>query len=255
MSKVIEQRQTSFMLTFATQLRAILATAVAVPFTFCMCFIVIAAGSVGQPRQATVLMRLWSAAVLWLFQIRVEATGVERLPEQGGGIIVFNHQSHFDIPAMMLSTAASIRFGAKIELFKIPFFGGAMRAVGTLPIARESRSEVLRTYQEAKARFNENTIFVLAPEGTRQAEPQLGRFKKGPFSFAISAQVPLIPVVIKGAYEVLPKKNLLVNVGAWSRTIRIHYLPAVETKELTQADVEGLLTTVRADMDTVFRRL
>src|SRR5690606_17085370 len=110
-------------------------------------------------------------------------------------------------------TEKHIRFGAKIELFKIPFFGRAMRAVGTLPIARENRAGVFKIYKEAERQFSRDVIFVLAPEGTRQKEPRIGRFKKGPFIFAINARVPIIPAVLRGAHEVLPKKSLLVNVG------------------------------------------
>ena len=235
-----------------TYVRAVLSTLFCIAFTLFMSIFVITAGQVGCARLATKFMRFWSQMVLWVFNVRVNATGLGNLPASGGAIMVFNHQSHFDIPVLMLSTKQSIRFGAKIELFKIPMFGLAMRAVGTLPIARDNRNEVLRIYKMAATRFKENTIFVLAPEGTRQSEPKLGKFKKGPVFFALGAQVPIIPAVIKGAGSVLPKGGIAVNVGKWSRTVSVEYLPPIQTLGLGPENADRLTQEARESMNAVF---
>lgn len=248
------EKPASLFVTIVTQIRAVIASIAAVLFTILMSLVVIITGVTGRTGLVTFFIRVWARFVLLIFGIRIEVRGTENLPNQGGGIIVFNHQSHLDIPAIMLSNDRDIRFGAKIELFKIPFFGPAMRAVGTLPIARSNRSEVLRIYQEAASRFKKNIIFVLAPEGTRQSEPVIGRFKTGPFHFAISAQVPIIPAVIKGAYQVLPKERLGINVGRWTRTIAIEYLPQIPTAGLVIEDVGSLMERSRNQMVEVYGR-
>src|SRR5205823_2559565 len=158
----------------------------------------------------------------------------------------FNHQSHVDIPSIHSTIRRRLRFGAKIELFKIPIFGAAIRAAGVLPIARANRDEVYRVYRQAAAKLAAGWSFILAPEGTRQREPRIGPFKRGPFVFAIDAQVPLVPIVLKGTFDVLPKSSRLVNVGAWSRTVTLHALPPVETKGLGRDDVTRLMDEVRA---------
>lgn len=127
-----------------TRVRSAFGIAFSIPYTILCSFFVISAGLLGLDRLATTFIRAWSGPLLWVFGIRVIGQGDENIPAKGGGIIVFNHQSLFDIPALTSSTPKKIRFGAKIELFKIPFFGAAMRAVGTLPIARNNRNEVLR---------------------------------------------------------------------------------------------------------------
>lgn len=238
-----------------TQIRSAFGIAFMIPFTLLASVICIALGAMKQTASATAVMRVWGNVALGLFGITCEVTGEERLPASGGGIVVFNHQSLFDIPVLMQSTLKHIRFGAKIELFSIPFFGAAMRAVGTLPIARENRSQVMRIYKEAEARFAENLLFVLAPEGTRQKEPQIGRFKKGPFLFAINAGVPLIPVVIKGTHAVLPKKSLSINVGRRTRTIHVEYLPPVPTTGLDPRKIEEVLEPIREKMVETYARL
>ena len=238
-----------------TRLRSLLGIAFVVPFTAVLSTVTILSSFLGVQRIPTEIMRFWARWTLFVFGIKVQISGEENLPEAGGGIVTFNHQSHFDIPVLMRSTRKHIRFGAKIELFKIPFFGPAMRSVGTLPIARDNRAEVMRIYKDAEARFKNNTLFVLAPEGTRQVEPQIGKFKKGPFNFALNAGVPIIPVVIKGAHAVLPKKSLTVNVGRLSRTIYVRYLPPIVTKGLGPEALETVLEKARAAMTESYANL
>ena len=235
-----------------TRIRSLFGFLFCVIYTAVMSFFICSAGFAGRTHLATFFMRRWSLMVLRVFGIHVVSLGTENIPKRGGGILLFNHQSHFDIPALMLSTPSNIRFGAKIELYRVPFFCAAMKAVGTLPIARDNRAEVFRIYKEAEKRFEQNIIFALAPEGTRQKQPFIGRFKKGPFAFALNAQVPLIPVVIRGAYDVLPKGAIGINVGRIKRTIQVCYLPRIETKGLGIDQLENLLKRAHLEMTAVF---
>ncbi len=176
-------------------------------------------------------LKWWGVISCKMFGVQVKVMGLENIPP-GGGVYLFNHTSFFDIFAMV-GYLPSVRFGAKIELFKIPVFGWAMRRVGILPIARRNREEVFKTYKEAEARLQAGEHIALAPEGTRQAEEKLGQFKAGPFVFAIRAQVPIIPIVIKKASHILPKHSYFPNLGTWSRQIQIWILPAIETRNIS----------------------
>lgn len=238
-----------------TYIRAYMMAVVNVLATFVFSTLVFIFGFLDQQSVATWLIRGWASVLLGSFGVRVEVSGEENLPAQGGGILVFNHQSHLDIPAICRATHKQVRFGAKAELFKIPVFGPAMRAIGTLRITRDNRNEVLRIYKEASVRFAQNILFVLAPEGTRQREPRIGRFKKGPFVFAIGAGVPLIPVVIKGAYEVLPPDTVLVNLGKWRRTIRVQFLPAIASGTYTNETLDQFTQTTHMKMTEAFAAL
>jgi 1-acyl-sn-glycerol-3-phosphate acyltransferase len=238
-----------------TRARSLLGIVIGVLFTASCSCVVMLAGVARQTETATRMMRWWARASLWLFGIDVNVRGEERLPNAGGAIVVFNHQSHFDIPVIMAATAKNIRFGAKVELFRIPFFGHAMRAVGTLPTARDNREEVMKIYELAEQRFAENVIFVLAPEGTRQTEPHIGRFKKGPFIFAAKARVPVVPAVLTGAIEVLPKHSLHVNVGAWKRTVAIEFMPPVAISRSVAENSEQMsiqIESIHDQMSSVY---
>ncbi|MBN8541396.1 MAG: 1-acyl-sn-glycerol-3-phosphate acyltransferase [Deltaproteobacteria bacterium] len=245
----------------ATVLRALIGIVLLPPWTVFVSVTVILLGALGRIDQVTYWMATWSKAVLWFYGVDVIHDGLEKIPAQGGAILLFNHQSHFDVPAVTAYSGRRLRYGAKIELFRIPFFGPAIRASGCLPIARDNRTEVLRIYDEAAARFKEGVVFALAPEGTRQAKPVLGNFKKGPFIFAVKSKVPVVPVVIEGADRVLPKGDLLVNIGQWRRTIRVRGLdplyPAVvgESEPLVNSAVTDLLERSRTEFEKSYLEL
>src|SRR5690606_10302576 len=119
------------------------------------------------------------------FGVRLTVEGLENLPAEGC-IMVFNHSSHFDIFALAAGITKSSRFGAKIELFKIPVFNWAMRTVEVLPIRRRQRDQVLKLYEDSVPRVHSGESFYLAGEGSRQPTDQVGeKFKSGPFIFAI----------------------------------------------------------------------
>lgn len=170
----------------------------------------------------------WARMVCWLYNVKVVVQNPEKIPADGC-VLLFNHSSFFDIFALA-AARPEIRFGAKLELFSIPFFGPAMRRAGTLPITRNNREETLRVYAQAKGRFATGQKFALSPEGGRFHGENLFPFKAGPFLFAMSSEVDLCPVIIHNAYEALPKGSIFANSDRWTRTIVLEVLPPISTK-------------------------
>lgn len=198
---------------------------------------------------------LWVKPILWLSGTKLTVRGQENWPSGRGFLVTFNHTSWVDILVLAAGLPGVPRFGAKIELYSIPLFGRAMRNVGMLPIERHNRNKVLQLYREAGERAANGEFFALAPEGTRQADLSLGRFKQGPFLFAIGAQIPIVPVVIAGAREVMPKASWLLNPYCWRRQVLMEILPPVDTAGLNEEQVPRLQEQVRQAMDVVYTRL
>lgn len=194
-----------------------------------------------------VVIRSWSRFILFLFNIQVRVLGLENLTNTNS-VFIFNHTSNFDILALMSGIPRSLRFGAKAELFKIPFFGLCMSRFGMLRIYRGQREKVLRLYQESLKNLHPELQFILAPEGSRQETEKLGEFKSGPFILAISGQLPIVPVVIKGAYQVMTKKDWLPNTSRWATTIDIHILPAISTESFSMETRKELQNLAREMM-------
>src|SRR5258708_7818631 len=198
------------------------------------------------------LIHYWAYYGVKFYGIEVQAFGRENLPRGGkGALLVFNHQSHFDILAIHRVADITLRFGAKIELFKIPLFGRSMRIAGALPIVRDNRVEVFKVYKESEGRIAKGDSFVLAPEGTRQPTPKVGVFKKGPFMFAVNAKAQIVPTVVVGSLEVLSKKSLLPNVGQMKRVIEVHFMKPVDTAG-RESEVPALTNEVQALMSALF---
>lgn len=196
------------------------------------------------------VMRAWGHDSCAMFGVKVRVEGLENVPREGC-LFVFNHASLFDIFALA-AALPSMRFGAKIELFKIPVFGFALRRLGTLPIDRARRERVFEVYKAAQERMKNGERFALAPEGTRQHEERLGEFKSGPFVFAINTGAPIVPVVIKNAAQILPKHHLFPNWGVWEREILVKVLPPIATTGLKMDDRPILQQTVRQAMQPFF---
>jgi len=190
---------------------------------------------------------IWAKWFLDLANIEVVVEGAENSPGEGS-LILFNHMSFMDILVLYAYMPFSFRFGAKIELFSIPVFGTAMRRAGVLPITRHNRGQVLKIYEESIARVKNGESFALAPEGTRQNDPVLGRFKQGPFIFAIQAQMPIVPAVLAGAHLIQGKGRMLINVGAWKRKVYLKILPPISTKGLTLDNLPELQEKTRNAM-------
>ena len=131
---------------FAT-IRAILFILFLVPFTILWVLLALA----GLPffnilKWGNFISYYWNRIVLFLSGVEVVSGGVEHLPKEGC-LFVFNHRSYYDVPGLGIAFKKTFRYGAKSELFKIPFFGWALKWFGTLPIHRGNREKVLRLHE------------------------------------------------------------------------------------------------------------
>jgi 1-acyl-sn-glycerol-3-phosphate acyltransferase len=147
--------------------------------------------------------RNWGRTELWAAGVRMHVTGLEHVSQTSPQIFVANHQSIFDIFAILAHVPASVRFVAKNELGRIPFFAQAMRAAGHVFIDRNDRLGATESMRLAGIRMKRDRLSLgLFPEGTRSQTGRLGKFKKGTFGLAIETQVPIVPLAVDGGYRV-----------------------------------------------------
>lgn len=218
--------------------------------------LVIGCGMVLRRRDwADFLVHTWGKWNLFFYNITVDVQGEQNIPNEGC-LFLFNHSSHFDIIVLAAVMNKPAHFGAKVELFRIPLFGHALRALGSLPIMRTERDRVFKLYDESIRRVHNGEQFFLAAEGTRQPTPGVGeKFKAGPFVFALNGQFPIVPVVIRGAAEILPKKKLLACTQTWASNVKVSFLPPISTKGLTLDDRQTLINQTRNLMTTTYSSL
>jgi 1-acyl-sn-glycerol-3-phosphate acyltransferase len=194
--------------------------------------------------------RWWAGAILKAAGTKVVVHGAERLVPGEPHIFVSNHVSWFDV-LVLVRTLPQYSFVAKAELFRVPLFGSAARAVGTIPIERENRKSAFQSYEEAAVRIRSGRNVVVYPEGTRGTSYPLRPFKKGPFVLAIAAGVPVIPTIVHGTIEVNPRGTLRARPGR----VDVHLLDPVASAGLTYDDRDALTRAVYERMAEGLRRL
>src|SRR6478609_7181268 len=158
----------------------------------------------------------WSKRLLEQAKVSIRVSGVEnalgatRLAIPGAGksfVVMSNHQSLYDIPALYQALPLRLRMVAKTELFRIPIWAQAMRAAGFVELDRSVRERAIESLERAKLALDRGTSIWIAPEGTRSRDGSLGAFKHGGFHLALGAGAPILPVTIDGTRLILPAKG------------------------------------------------
>lgn len=153
--------------------------------------------------------QLWTWLVLRLGGITLRVHGDENIDPQQAYIFMVNHQSNVDIPVLVQALARfQLRWIAKKELLRVPFFGWAMWATKHITVDRADPADAVKSLERAKEKIAAGISVVVFPEGTRSHDGRLLRFKKGGFLLAVKAQTPIVPVTINGSGAILPS-------GAW----------------------------------------
>ena len=170
--------------------------------------------SILNTRLARYIAHLWCMHLLCLCGVRVRTIGAEKISRNERYVFIANHQSFFDIPTLYAGLPFSLSFIAKKELFFIPFFGWGIAAIGHIWIDRENARMARKSITRAIGKLRRQRIsLVLFPEGTRSITGEVGEFRRGSFTLAIEAGVPVVPVSILGTRNILPKKSLFFRPG------------------------------------------
>jgi 1-acyl-sn-glycerol-3-phosphate acyltransferase len=187
--------------------------------------------------------RWYGRTTLWACGVRLHATFEEDL-SKGNFILMPNHQSLFDIPALLATLPGETRFLAKQSLFRIPVWGWALRTGGFIPVDRSDRSRAGETFKTAIQGLDEGVSILLFPEETRTPDGSLQEFKRGGFLMALRSGLPVVPVGIDGTYRVRRKGTFLIRPG----TVAVHYGGALSPEGLSLKDKRGLMESVRTEV-------
>jgi 1-acyl-sn-glycerol-3-phosphate acyltransferase len=160
------------------------------------------------------LVRFWAKGNLWVCGVKVRGHGLERLTPATAYLFMSNHQSQFDILALMsVLDAFQLRWVAKKELRKVPVLGLCMQRTHQILVDRESRAQAVATIRRIKELLNAGISVLFFPEGTRSKDGNLLPFKPGGFAVAVETGVPVVPVTVNGSQAIMPSGDWRVRAG------------------------------------------
>ena len=187
------------------------------------------------------IARFWGKSILVVSGVKVCVKGLSNVDLAAPYIYMPNHQSNFDIPVLLGHLTVQFRWLAKMELFKIPIFGRAMRKAGYISIDRYHRESAIESLKVAANKIKNGVSVLIFPEGTRSRDGKIRPFKKGGFVMAIDCGVPIVPVVITGTRAIMPRGRFRVYPGQVSMVIH----KPIDTSAYIRETKEVLMESVR----------
>ena len=188
----------------------------------------------------------WSRMLLDAARITVRVEHGARLSPRNV-VYIANHISMIDIPVLVTAVPIVPKFVMKQELLRVPLFGAAAKAAGHIAINRRNRGAAFAAYDEAATIIRRGHPALVFAEGTRSRNGRLMPFKKGPFVLAIAAQVPIVPLVVVGSYELMPRLSVsprpgevVVRVGEDIPTAGLRYEDRDQLSRRTRAAIIAL---------------
>ncbi len=188
----------------------------------------------------------WSRSILERARVQLLIEGVENFPPGEAMVVMSNHQSLYDVPAIYQALKRPLRMVTKTELFRIPIWSRAMRCAGFIEVDRSDPEKARRSLQSAESLLAKGTSIWIAPEGTRSRSGALGPFKKGGFHLALAARARILPVSITGTEQVLTATGRRVREGV---SVRVVVSPPVDATAFGEDALEPLMAEVRSAIE------
>lgn len=198
-------------------------------------------GLLGWERLAYSQVRAWARALHLATGVRPRGHGLDNLPAAGSYVIIANHTSHLDGPALIVTLPHPAYFVIKRELARIPIWGNAAVSVGFIAVDRSNTRQSRAQMAKAIDTIRSGRRIIVFAEGTRSPDGRLQGFKKGGFHIAVDAQAPILPVAINGSHTLFPKGGKVVRSGV----VDVIVCEPIPTEGLTKADVPALVEKAR----------
>jgi len=183
------------------------------------------------------------------WRIRVEQR--KKIRRGAAMMVVSNHQSQLDI-LVIFRMFFHFKFVSKSEIFRVPFIGWNMLLNRYIKLVRGDKESVDRMMKDCGKTLDEGSSVFIFPEGTRSAEGFIKSFKSGAFVIAHKKKVPILPVLINGTKDALPKYSM----KTWGvHKIRIRVLDEIPYDIFSDMTVDETSDMVRSIMEKELEKL
>lgn len=208
------------------------------------CIIRNLAGKVTRPWVDSRMER-WSKQMVQLWRITCTIHNPKKVHPKAGQptILMCNHSSLFDIPVCYRAfNDISLRMLAKKEMSKLPFMGKAMKNAEFPFIDRKNRRQAVKDLAVIHDMLASGIVMWIAPEGTRSPDAHVGPFKKGGFITAIQTKATIIPMGVRGAFDILPSRTRKCYLN---QKAEVHIGDPIDASQFTLDNKEDLIYQTR----------
>jgi len=182
-------------------------------------------------------------------RVKVTIRNREKMRRGAQYVIISNHQSMYDILALVTSLGLQFRWIIKKELRGIPLFGYALYVSRNIFIDRSDSGKAIESIHRGMDRLPPGTSVMFFAEGTRSSGNAIGEFKKGGFIMALEKGFPILPVTVNGSRRVLPGKSLVFNPG----TIEVVVGNPIDAADFSRDTLKDLIDQTREVIVRNFR--
>jgi 1-acyl-sn-glycerol-3-phosphate acyltransferase len=174
--------------------------------------------------------------------IKVEASGLENIDPRTSYVFMANHESFLDGPLLEMLIPRAARVILKKSLLRIPIVGIGMRFVGFVPVDRKGAQGGKKSIERAARLMRERGYsFLVFPEGTRSRDGRLQAFRRGGFFLALASGAPILPITIRGTFELMPPRQWYARKG----TVRVVFHDPIPVSGCTVETMGLLMDNVR----------
>ena len=205
---------------------------------FVMLFFTIITFPFDKKRKLVHAQWFWWADILTDFSPfwKVRVSGLENIDKKATYVIAANHQSLTDI-ILLYKTKMQFKWVAKESLFKVPFIGWCLALAKHIALTRGSYSSVKQLYRDAAMWLRRDISVLLFPEGTRSRTGEVNTFQNGAFKLAIKEKRQILPIVISGTRDTIPRGSWIFNTNV---ECSVKICPPIPTEQLNAGDFERL---------------
>ncbi|MCB0481414.1 MAG: 1-acyl-sn-glycerol-3-phosphate acyltransferase [Flavobacteriales bacterium] len=154
---------------------------------------------------------LWSALYIWIIPTwKVEVKGREKIDSGQTYLMVSNHQSALDV-LLVPYLFVPFKWVSKAEIYKVPFIGWNMYLNRYIKLERGLRKSIVNMMTKCEHSLRSGSSVYIFPEGTRSKDGRMKKFAPGAFILAKRTKVPILPLVISGTCDAMPKNSLNID--------------------------------------------
>ncbi|KAB2968070.1 MAG: 1-acyl-sn-glycerol-3-phosphate acyltransferase [Thermoanaerobaculia bacterium] len=193
--------------------------------------------------------RTWARCLLAASLLRLEVESEVELAGARGCVYVANHESLFDIPALLAALPGPTLFLAKASLFRIPVFGQALRLGGFVPVDRGHTERRRGSFRSALAHLGRGVSVLIFPEEERSLDGRLLPFRRGGLLLALRTGLPIVPVGLDGLLEVQKRTSFVIR----PRTVHVRFGAPIDLAGQSVRRIHALSDALRAKVAELAR--